>query len=113
VLALLRVFAQPLGRSSDECIEIRGRFPPNLGSRIETVNAVADETMTQSLTAIGRVGYSFVARVLGYALMGEEVEVFVEESTGIINSPRSLHPSIMLVPGRNSESDTAGGRRRY
>jgi hypothetical protein len=77
-----------------------------------SVNAIADETMTQSLTAIGRVGYSFVARVLGYALMGEEVDVFIDESTGIINSP-SLHPSIMLVLGRNSESDTAGGRRRY
>jgi hypothetical protein len=76
-----------------------------------SVNAIADETMTQSLTAIGRVGYSFVARVLGYALMGE-VDVFIDESTGIINLP-SLHPSIMLVLGRNSESDTAGGRRRY
>jgi hypothetical protein len=53
--------------------------------------------MTQSLTAIGHVGYSFVARVLGYALMvKKEVDVFIDQSTGIINSP-SLHPSIMLV----------------
>ena len=64
MLALLRVFRPTSGRSSDECIEIRGRFPPNLRPRIETVIAVADETMTQSLTAIGHVGYSFVARVL-------------------------------------------------
>jgi hypothetical protein len=75
-------------------------FPPDLRSRIETVNAVADETMTQSLTAIGRVGCSFVARVLGYAVMvKKEVDVFIDQSTGIINSP-SLHPSIMLVLGK-------------
>jgi hypothetical protein len=45
-------------------------FPPNLRPRIETVNAVADETTTQSLTAIGRGGYSFLARGAVMKAMG-------------------------------------------
>ena len=78
MILLLHVYSpNPRVDQANKCLEICGRFPPKLPSRIETMDTVADETMTQSSTVIGRVRYALVARMLGDADFdgSKEVEI--------------------------------------